>query len=115
MKKTFRYHRFVEILKDSIQSSGLGVRQLGRVSGLDPSFISKMLKCKRNPPDDEAIEKLASALSVDRRRLLISAGRIPPEDIDLMLSLEVPRDVAAGTVHVSPSPMLQKEIPDDLL
>jgi transcriptional regulator with XRE-family HTH domain len=57
---------------------GLGLRELARRGGVDPSLLSKVLAGKRSPPsDEETLTRLAAALEIDAVELVVSAGRIP--------------------------------------
>ena len=54
------------------------MRELARGTGLDVSFISKILSGHRNPPSLETdIISIAKALDIDPDELIIAAGRIP--------------------------------------
>ncbi len=73
-------HPFASEVVDGMRRRGLSLRKLCRLSGLDPSYFSKVLLGKRNPPSDEdALRRLAHALSLDARWLIVCAGRIPQE------------------------------------
>ena len=51
-----------------------------RAVGLDPSFFSKVLAGKRNPPaEEEVLRRVADRLELDAPRLIVAAGRIPRE------------------------------------
>lgn len=63
-----------------MESRGLGLRELCREAQLDPSFLSKVLAGKRNPPSEEdVLRRIAAALSLEPTRLIAAAGRIPAE------------------------------------
>ncbi|PCI35136.1 MAG: hypothetical protein COB53_11305 [Elusimicrobia bacterium] len=63
-----------------MQRRGVGLRELCRAAELDPSFLSKVLAGKRNPPsDEEVLRRIAVALELDPARLITLAGRIPSE------------------------------------
>jgi transcriptional regulator with XRE-family HTH domain len=63
-----------------MQARGMGLRELCRAAGLDPSFLSKVLAGKRSPPsEEEALRRIASALGMDEPALVVAAGRIPRE------------------------------------
>ncbi len=63
-----------------MERCGLGLRELCREAELDPSFLSKVLAGKRNPPsEEEVLRRIAIVLKVDPARLISSAGRIPSE------------------------------------
>jgi len=71
---------FAEIVRRRMSESGVGLRELCRGAGLDPSFFSKVLAGKRNPPsEEEVLRRLAGVLGLDAPRLIVSAGRIPSE------------------------------------
>jgi len=63
-----------------MDARALGLRELCRAADLDPSFLSKVLSGKRNPPaEEDALRRLAGALGLDATRLAVCAGRIPSE------------------------------------
>ncbi|MFH1415104.1 MAG: helix-turn-helix transcriptional regulator [Elusimicrobiota bacterium] len=69
---------FIILIKQSLDEKGMSLRELARRSGLDVSFLSKILNGKRNPPSNEKdIKKIAGILGLDQDRLLFAAGRIP--------------------------------------
>lgn len=69
---------FADLVRDRMKERGMGLRELCRAVGVDPSYFSKVLAHKRNPPsEEEVLEKIASALEIDATRLVVSAGRIP--------------------------------------
>ena len=75
---------------------GLGLRELCRRSELDPSFFSKVLAGKRNPPSEEApLRRLASALELDPIEIIVAAGLIPADWSALSSDPELLRAVHA--------------------
>lgn len=71
---------FSRLVTDAMARRGLGLRELCRQAKLDPSFLSKVLAGKRNPPsEEEVLRRMAVALETDPIELLVSAGRIPSE------------------------------------
>jgi transcriptional regulator with XRE-family HTH domain len=69
---------FGKLVKDSLRARNISLRQLSRNVGLDPSFLSKVLAGKRNPPSEErSLVKIAHCLECDADTLVLSAGRIP--------------------------------------
>jgi transcriptional regulator with XRE-family HTH domain len=71
---------FSRLITDAMTRRGLGLRELCRRAKLDPSFLSKVLAGKRNPPsEEEVLRRLAEALETDPVELLVAAGRIPSE------------------------------------
>jgi transcriptional regulator with XRE-family HTH domain len=71
---------FAAMVKGGMERRGLGLRELCRETGVDPSFLSKVLAGKRNPPSEEdVLRRLAQALEIEPARLIAGAGRIPSE------------------------------------
>ncbi len=69
---------FADLVRDRMKERGIGLRELCRTVGVDPSYFSKVLAHKRNPPsEEEVLEKIAETLEIDATRLVVSAGRIP--------------------------------------
>lgn len=69
---------FAQLVRSRMEERGVGLRQLCREVGVDPSYFSKVLMSKRNPPTEEnVLEKIAQALDMDGPHLIVSAGRIP--------------------------------------
>ncbi len=71
---------FPRLVNGAMSRKGLGLREACRRSALDPSFLSKVLAGKRNPPTDEAtLRRLAGTLDLDPVELIVSAGLIPSD------------------------------------
>ncbi|MFA6317905.1 MAG: helix-turn-helix transcriptional regulator [Elusimicrobiota bacterium] len=71
---------FSRRVAEGMADRGVGLRELCRAVGLDPSFFSKVLSGKRSPPAQESVlRQIASFLGLDPVGLVVSAGRIPSE------------------------------------
>jgi len=71
---------FSRLVTDAMARRGLGLRELCRQAKLDPSFLSKVLTGKRNPPsEDDILRRMAAVLETDAVKLFVAAGRIPSE------------------------------------
>ena len=56
----------------------VSLRKAARLSGMDPSFLSKVLAGKRSPPSDEKVlERLGKCLGLDPMALTVAAGVVP--------------------------------------
>lgn len=87
---------FSRIIVDAMKLRGLGLRELCRRAKLDPSFLSKVLTGKRNPPaEEDTLRRIAVALETDAVELFVAAGRIPSEWRGLTTNLELLRRVDA--------------------
>jgi transcriptional regulator with XRE-family HTH domain len=71
---------FSRLVVEAMARQGLGLRELCRQAKLDPSFLSKVLAGKRNPPaEEEVLRRMATVLGTDAVTLFVAAGRIPEE------------------------------------
>ena len=71
---------FARLIADAMSRRGLSLRELCRRSELDPSFLSKVLAGKRNPPSDEKVlRRVSGALQLDPIEVIVSAGLIPAD------------------------------------
>lgn len=71
---------FAERVLEGMRARGLGLRELCRQAEVDPSFLSKVLSGKRNPPwDEDVLRRVAGVLGVNPAEIVISAGRVPSE------------------------------------
>lgn len=80
---------FGDVLRARIEAQELSVRRLGRLCGLDPATISRMLHDKQRPTLAH-LSKLSQALDVPISALLTAAGYAveEPEDNPLERMLE---------------------------
>lgn len=98
---------FSRLVAAAMARRGLGLRELCRRAELDPSFFSKVLAGKRNPPSEEGtLRRVAGALDLDPVELIVSAGLIPSDwsalwsDSDLVRAVHA---VATGGRPVRPA------------
>lgn len=71
---------FSRLVAAAMERRGVGLRELCRRAELDPSFLSKVLAGKRNPPSEEkTLRRVASALELDPVEVIVSAGLIPSD------------------------------------
>lgn len=78
--KTAASPPFARLVGDALAARGLGLRDLCRQAELDPSFFSKVLAGKRNPPSDEGVlRRLAEVLGLSPVSVIVAAGRIPTD------------------------------------
>lgn len=106
---------FSRLISDAMARRGLGLRELCRQAKLDPSFLSKVLMGKRNPPSEEdVLRRIAVILETDAVELFVAAGRIPEEWKALANNPELVRRVGA-MMHSVPvrknAPLPFKSVP----
>ena len=87
---------FRRLVADGMARRGLGLRELCRRADLDPSFLSKVLAGKRNPPsEEEPLRRVAAALELDAVEVIVAAGLIPTDWKALWSDAELVREVHA--------------------
>lgn len=106
---------FSRLVTDAMARRGLGLRELCRRAKLDPSFLSKVLAGKRNPPaEEDVLRRMAAALETDAVELFVAAGRIPSEWRNLTTNTELLRRVDAmmhSGLPRKPNPLPFKSVP----
>jgi len=103
---------FARLVSEAMSRRGLGLRELCRRAELDPSFLSKVLAGKRNPPsEEEPLRRLARALELDPVELIVSAGRIPADWGALWSDAELLRAVHAVATGERRAPARRAEAP----
>lgn len=69
---------FARLIRSRMEEKGLGLREFCRCVAVDPSYFSKVLAGKRNPPsEEEVLERIAEVLDLEAAWVVVSAGRIP--------------------------------------
>lgn len=111
---------FSRLVVDAMTRRGLGLRELCRRAKLDPSFLSKVLTGKRNPPaEEDVLRRIAAALETDAVELFVAAGRIPSEWKSLTTNSDLLRRVDAMANSDNrkpiPLPMPSKPFSEELL
>lgn len=105
---------FSRLVSGAMERRGLGLRELCRRAKLDPSFLSKVLAGKRNPPaEEDVLRRIADALETDAVELFVAAGRIPSEWNSLTTNSELLRRVnalASSASHRIPNPSPFKSV-----
>lgn len=72
------YKEFIKKIIHGIKQKKLTLKKVAKYSGIDVSYLSRIIAGKRNPPyDEDTIKKIAKILGIDEDELIFSAGRIP--------------------------------------
>jgi transcriptional regulator with XRE-family HTH domain len=74
---------FGSILRELRQRTGVGIKRLAPELGVSYSYLSK-LENSEVGPSEELVGKVAKYFEYDRDRLLIAAGKIPPEILRIL-------------------------------
>jgi transcriptional regulator with XRE-family HTH domain len=74
---------FGELLRELRTTAGVGIKRLGPELGVTYSYVSKLENNEVNP-SEELVGRIADYFHYDRDRLLIAAGKVPPEILRIL-------------------------------
>ena len=74
---------FGEILRQLRTDAGVGIKRLAPELGVTYSYVSKLENGDVNP-SEELVSRIAAYFQYDRDRLLLSAGKVPPEIVRIL-------------------------------
>jgi transcriptional regulator with XRE-family HTH domain len=66
-----------QTIREELDRREWSISDLGRAIGSQPSLISRWMQGQR--PNTESLERIARALALDMRHLMVLAGHLPPE------------------------------------
>ena len=70
---------FARLVKGYMAEKAVSLRELCREARIDPSFLSKVLSGKRNPPgDDKMLRRIARAMDMGNEEVFVASGLLPP-------------------------------------
>ncbi len=75
---------FGQKLREERRKARLSQKELARRVGVDYSYISKLETGRAESPSEELLRKIALALGIDARELLILGGRVPDELLEVL-------------------------------
>ena len=84
IKKTLIQQRFNRFLEKQMKEKGWSLRELARRADIAPSYLSHLKTFKNNIPSNEKLYQIAEALEIDKRIVLLEAGRAPEDDIEMI-------------------------------
>jgi transcriptional regulator with XRE-family HTH domain len=74
---------FGEILRKLRTEAGIGIKRLAPQLRVSYSYLSK-LENKETQPSEELVDRVARYFHHDYDRLLLSAGKVPPEILKIL-------------------------------
>jgi len=74
---------FGEILRQLRGQKNLGIKRLAPELGVSYTYLSK-LENNDIRPSEELVERIAQYFGYDKDRLLLSAGKVPPEILEIL-------------------------------
>lgn len=75
--------KFGTILRDLRTRTGQGIKRLAPELGVNYTYLSK-LENDEIRPSEELVERIAAYFNYDKDRLLLSAGKVPGEILEIL-------------------------------
>ncbi len=85
--------RFGEFVRRKREATKIGLRQMAKMIGVSPTYLSKVERDEFTPPTEEKVRKIAGIIACDIDELLARAGRVSTDLSDIIR--ERPRELAA--------------------
>ncbi|MFH1352214.1 MAG: helix-turn-helix domain-containing protein [bacterium] len=96
----------------------ISARNLAKKCGIDSSYLSKILKGKRNlPTDEKVISRIAKAIGADADYLMFVCGRIPGKWQKIFLRkdiTEILEKIAGTTARAPRAPVKAEKIAEKI-
>ncbi len=74
---------FGALLRQLRDESGTGIKRLGPELGVSYTYLSK-LENGATVPSEEFVDRVAKYFNYDRSRLLLAAGKVPNEILEIL-------------------------------
>jgi len=74
---------FGELLRKLRRTTGLGIKRLAPDLGVNYTYLSK-LENNQTSPSEQLVGRVADYFGYDRNQLLLSAGKVPPEILEIL-------------------------------
>ena len=74
---------FGDLLRHLRRKAGVGIKRLAPELDVSYTYLSK-LENKEVGPSEELVERVARYFQYDRNRLLLAAGKVPPEVLRIL-------------------------------
>ena len=78
-------NKFGSALKELRSVNGLSIKQISSKLDVNYSYISKLENNKSNPSEG-FIAKLAELFECDKEELMLKAGKIPPDLLEILVN-----------------------------
>ncbi len=85
--------KFGPFVRREREARWIGLRELSRLTGISPSYLSNFERNIFPPPAEDKIHKIAEVLNLDADELLAMAGRVSSDLLDIIR--EHPKEMAA--------------------
>ena len=90
---------FGERIRELRTRAGLTLRRLAKEVNVDITYLSKIENGVMPPPSESVILKLAENLNTDKDELLILAGKVPQDIVEILKDREILQFLRSDNVH----------------
>ncbi len=84
--------KFGAFIRRERESREIGLREMAKMIGVSPTYLSKIERDEFQPPAEDKVRKIAGIIGRDPDELLALAGRVASELTDIIR--EQPREMA---------------------
>jgi transcriptional regulator with XRE-family HTH domain len=68
--------KFGEFVRRARETNGVGLREMAKMIGVSPTYLSKIERDEFTPPTEEKVRAIAQIIDCDVDELLARAGRV---------------------------------------
>ena len=85
--------RFGELVRGKRVGKEIGLREMAKMIGVSPTYLSKVERDEFPPPSEDKVRKIAEIIGCDADELLARAGRVSSDLSEIIK--QHPRELAA--------------------
>src|SRR5690242_14587547 len=85
--------QFGEFVRRAREAKEIGLREMAKMIGVSPTYLSKVERDEFPPPAEDKVRKIAEIIGCDADELLARAGRVSSDLSDIIK--QHPRELAA--------------------
>ena len=87
-----RRESFGALVRREREAKGLGLREMAKLIGVSPTYLSKVERDEFPPPAEDKVKAIAKLIDYDRDELLALAGRVASDLTEIIR--QRPREMA---------------------
>lgn len=103
--------KFGAFVRQQREAKELGLRQMAKMIGVSPTYLSKVERDEFSPPAEDKVASIAEIIGCDPDELLALAGRIPSDVAEIIKS----RPTWSSVVRMAENVLSKYREPTELL
>jgi len=76
--------RFGEFVRREREAKGIGLREMAKMIGVSPTYLSKVERDEFPPPVEDKVKAIAKIINCDADEMLARAGRVSSDLSDII-------------------------------